>query len=425
MDIYVVQQDDSIYSIAEKYGVTVEKIAQDNGLNYPYNLVIGQSIIITYPKESYIVQQGDTLISIANDFNVPLMQLLRNNPFLSDQDYLYPGETLVISYDTIKSITSHGFAYPFIRREILIQSLPNLTYLSIFNYSATEEGRIITYQDDTEIIKTSKEYGVIPLLMLTTLSYQGIPNIETSYTILTNVEYQERIINEFISIIKSKGYQGVNVVFNYLNEDNQLLYQKFTERIANYMIKEGFLFFITINYHEEKNLIDYSKLGIYVDGMIFLRFKWGTDYGPPEPVSNINSVNAIIDYVTKFVSPDKIVVGIPYIGYDWQLPYVPNKSSANSISVNFVYSLAYDAGTIIQFDDISQTPYFYYNQYSFGSPIQHIVWFIDARSLNSLYNLIIDKDLNGTGIWNVMTYNPQLWTMINSKFDTIKYDMIG
>ena len=42
MDIYVVQEGDNIYTISEKYGVSVDKIIHDNGLEYPYNLVIGR-----------------------------------------------------------------------------------------------------------------------------------------------------------------------------------------------------------------------------------------------------------------------------------------------------------------------------------------------------------------------------------------------
>lgn len=121
MEIYVVQQGDTIYSIADKYGVTVDKLAQANGLVAPYNLVIGQAIVIAFPKQSYTVQQGDTLQSIADAYDVSMMQLLRNNPFLFDREYIYPGETLVISYNTNGSMTTNGFAYPYIKQDTLLK----------------------------------------------------------------------------------------------------------------------------------------------------------------------------------------------------------------------------------------------------------------------------------------------------------------
>ena len=93
----------------------------------------------------------------------------------------------------IKSITTNGFSYPFIKKETLIKTLPNLTYLTIFNYTSTEQGKVIEYSDDREIIKIAKAYGVIPLLLLTTLSPKGVDNIETAYRILLNDSYQDEL----------------------------------------------------------------------------------------------------------------------------------------------------------------------------------------------------------------------------------------
>jgi spore germination protein len=427
MEIYVVQQGDSIYTIAERFSISADKLAYDNGLAYPYNLVIGQALVIAYPKQSHIVQEGDSLQSIAEAYSVSQMQILRNNSFISDRGYLVPGEALVISYNTSRSITVNGFTYPYIKGETLIKALPNLTYLTVFNYSITEEGEIIEYYDDTEVVNTAKEYSVIPILMVTTLSSQGQPNIEIAYDVLLNIEYQNRSINQFTDIMKQKGYQGLNIVFNYLNKNNQSLYLDFAQRISERLQQEGLLLFITINYSTEENNnsisveeIDYLTLSMYVKGLIFLKFVWGTNFGPPSPVSNINNIRAIINYTTSTAPADKIIIGKPVLGYDWQLPYVPDRSYVASMSIDSAFELAYQTGAIIQLDEDSQTPYFYYNQIYFGAPVQHIVWFIDARSINALINVLQEYSLNGSGIWNIMIYYPQLWTAINSKFDTVK-----
>jgi spore germination protein len=428
MEIYVVQQGDSINTIAERFSISADKLAYDNGLAYPYNLVIGQALVIAYPKQSHIVHEGDTLESIANTYNVSQMQILRNNSFISDRGYLVPGEALVISYNTIRSITVNGFTYPYIKSETLIKLLPNLTYLTVFNYTITEGGKINEYYDDTRVVKTAIEYGVIPLLMVTTLSSQGQPNIEIAYDVLLNEEYQNRSINQFINIMKQKGYQGLNIVFNYLNKNNQSLYLDFAQRISERLQQEGLLLFITINYsiQEENNSIsveeiDYLNLSMYANGLIFLKFVWGTNFGPPSPISNINNIRAIINYATSTVPADKIIIGKPILGYDWQLPYEPDRSYAASMSIDSAFELAYQTGAIIQFDEDSQTPYFYYNQIYFGAPIQHIVWFIDARSINALDIVLQEYALDGSGIWNIMIYYPQLWTVINTQFDTIKF----
>lgn len=427
MEIYVVQEGDSIRSVAVKFGITVERLIIDNGLTYPFDLVNGQALVIAYPRQTHIVKEEDTLQSIADRYQISVMQILRNNPFLSEREYIYPGETLVISYNTAGSITTNGFAYPYAKRETLIKILPNLTYLSILNYTAADKGDIIPFRDDTNIIKTAMEYGTIPLLMIMTLTPQGEPNAEVAFNLLLNEEYQENNIRQLVGIMKSKGYLGLNVVFNYLSESSQSLYQNYVYKLSRSLRQEGLIFLISINYDGNNSdseiatpQIDYSVLSDYSDGLLFLKFLWGANDNPPSPVSNINHVRSLISYVSAIVPSDKIIIGIPFLGYDWQLPFVPNRTTALLMSIHAVLQLAYDTGTMIQFDENSQTPFYYYNQMNIGVPIDHVVWFIDVRSLSGLYDLIRQYSLSGSGIWNIMYYYPQLWTSINSQFDIIK-----
>ncbi|RDU24717.1 LysM peptidoglycan-binding domain-containing protein [Anaerosacchariphilus polymeriproducens] len=427
MEIYIVQPNDTIQSIAEKYGITVEKLVEDNGLAQPNHLVIGQALVITFPKQTYIVQQGDTLKAIADSFDITIMQLIRNNPHLLDNETIYPGENLVISYNTSKSISTNGFSYPFMKQETLIKTLPYLTYLTIFNYAATKEGNIFTYQDESNIIKTSKEYGAVPIMLVSTLTPRGEQNIELAYNILLNETFQENHINLIIQIMKNKGYQGTNVIFYYLNENNQGLYLNFLRRMSQRFHNEGFLLVVSINYiittdNAEKYFtkIDFSKFNELVDKLIFTRFVWTSNYIPPAPINNINFLRELIKYVSLNTPSNKIMISTPTIGYDWTLPYIPNSSNIYTLSLDAVMEIAYETNSVIYFDENSQTPYFYYKQQYFENTIQHIVWFIDARSYMALNQIIIDFNLDGNAIWNVMSFNSQLWTVLNTQFNIIK-----
>ncbi len=427
MEIYVVQQGDTIFSIAEMYGVTADRLIKDNGLNSSNDLVIGQTIVIAYPEQEHVVQEGDTLDHIADTYNVTIMQLLRNNPDLSQRTSLYPGETIVISYRTNGSISTNGVAYPFINRETLIKVLPSLTYLSIFNYTATELGNIITYLDDSEVIQTAKEYGVTPLLMVATLTTQGKPNIEAAYDILINEEYQENHISIILDIMKSKGYYGVNIVFNYIKVANQSLYINFIKKISDRLREEGYLFYITFNYRISitdnrisYEQIDYSTISNLVDGLMFLQLVWGTNYGPPSPVMNMNIIRTFMNYAATMVAPEKLMPGTTNISYNWELPYQPNMSITTSLSLDSAIKLAKEEGAVIQFDEYSQTPFFGYFQSTSAIPTEHIVWSIDARTIDAQMKIIEDHGLSGFEIWNVMTYYYQMWTMLHSQYDIVK-----
>jgi spore germination protein len=426
MEIYVVKEGDTIDSIAERFGVPVERLILDNGFSSPVRLIVGQALIVAFPKQTHIVQEGDTLQNIAEQYQVSIMQILRNNSFLADRAYIYPGETLIISYNTNRNITTNGYVFSFIKEEILLRVLPNLTYLSVFNYTVAEEGEIIQYRDDTELIQKALEYGVVPLMMITTSTQLGEPNIEIAFNILLSEDVQDRTINQFMEIIKREGYYGINMVFNFLNINNQMLYVNFTKKVSERLHQEGLQFVITINYDLQLRngdiiieQIDYAAFNTYVDGIIFLKFIWGLNTDPPAPIINNNNIRRLLDYVTQSVPPDKLMAGNPIFGYDWLLPYVQGRTVATSMTVNSVYELAYETGAVIQFDENSQTPFFYYNQI-IGIPVEHIVWFVDVRSIVGINEIVKEYSLGGSGIWNLMFYYPQLWTSINSQFDIIK-----
>ena len=96
---YVVQKGDTLYSISRMYGVSVDDIKNANNLNSNI-LTIGQ--VLTMPDGSssstisnlYVVQKGDSLWSIANKFGVSINQIRMINNLTSD--ILSIGQTLII-----------------------------------------------------------------------------------------------------------------------------------------------------------------------------------------------------------------------------------------------------------------------------------------------------------------------------------------
>lgn len=425
MDIYVVQPGDTLYSIADHYGISIDNLLRDNGFDKPLNLVPGQTLVISYPSQTHTVQDGDTLATIANNYGVTLMQLLRNNSFLSDREYIYPGETIVISYNTNGKVTTNGYAYPYINSKTLIKTLPYLTYLSVFNYKISKDSEISAYSDDTEVIQLSKDYGVAPLMLLSALSPTGEPNFETA-DILQNEELRDRLISNIINILKTTNYYGVNIMLSLINATNQNLYISYLTKVSNSLKDEGYQLFITINPnikyvdHEISfERIDYSN-SQFVNSVTFFQYVWGSNFGPPSPVTSIDLMRHFLDYAVTLAPPDKIATGQPLIGYDWELPYIPGKTIANSLTLDACIRLASDEESIIQYDETSQTPFFRYKHTYFGIPNEHIVWFIDARSINALNQLIVEYGLGGSGIWNIMIFYQQLWTIINSQYEISK-----
>ncbi len=428
MLIHVVQAGETLSYISGRYNIPMERLILENGITNPNNLVVGQTVVIVYPLITHEVEEGETLGDIAIKYDVSLMQILRNNPYLSNRNILYPGESIVISYDTniIRSIVTNGYAYPYINKDTLFQTLPFLTYLTILNYRVTMDGDILD-NDDTDIIKTAKEYGVAPMMFLAPLSEVGIGNREISEDIYKKPVLQEKIINSTLNILKTKGYYGVDIYLQQLTPENLPLINEYVIHFSQRLKAEGYRVVVSItpiiNIEEtviNYQLEDYSAIARQVDSVQFITYDWSYNYTPPSSVTPYNIVNNVFNIITSTVPSEKILFGFPVIGYDWMLPYIPGYTVARSITHDEAIELAAFSGSEIEFDDISKAPYYYYLN---EEEELHMVWFKDSRSIEALSGLVLTFNLQGLSIWNIMRFFEQMWFIFNTMYEFEKVDV--
>lgn len=427
MTIHVVQPGETLDLIANRYRTTVTRLIQDNDIINPNELIVGQSIVIVEPYLIHIVVEGDTLTSIAVAYNVTSLQLLRNNPYLVDRDYLIPGETIVISYATTKgSLSTYGYAYRFIDRNVLKKTLPYLTYLSVIGYRTIEEAEIVNV-DDKEIIELAKDYGVAPIMLLSTLTEQGMGSFEISRQILTSNELVDRHITNILQILIEKGFYGLNITFSYISNESIDIYNSYVTKLSDRLHDAGFVLFVTIAprlYFTVNELsfekIDYSVIGLKADNVMLLAYGWGYTIGPPSATSSIFLGRNFYEYVVNYIPPGKIFRGITVFGYDWQLPYTVGSTRGNALSYEAVITLAIEEDVVIQYDLSSEAPYFLYEVDNLNNIANHIVWFKDSRSFDYTSNNISEFGFQGFGAWTIMQFFAQLWLVFNSQYEINK-----
>lgn len=95
----------------------------------------------------YTVKSGDTVDSIAYEHQISANSIIYNNQIPYPYQ-LTPGQSLFLSssvtpLEPALSIYAGEYAYPFISRWVLTQTLPFLTDLYIFSYGFTAEGYLI------------------------------------------------------------------------------------------------------------------------------------------------------------------------------------------------------------------------------------------------------------------------------------------
>ena len=424
MVIHVVAPGDTLFSIAEAYGVPFSLLAIDNGLSAPYQLAVGQALVVQFPRLAHTVRPGETTSAIAAQYGISLRQLLRNNPVLGGGSLIYPGQTLVIAFqgEKLGALTVNGYAYPFIGQREIQALLPYLTYLTPFTYGITSQGKLIP-PDDSTLISTALQSGTAPLLHLSTLTEKGGFSNELASLVLNDMAVQDALIDNLEETVLERGYQGLDVDFEFVFPQDAGAYADFLGRLTAHFNPMGYPVIAALapkTSADQKGQLyeghNYRAIGEAVNRAFLMPYEWGYTYGPPMAVAPLPNVQQVVEYALTEIPAEKLWLGIPNYGYDWTLPFVQGESRARSLSSQEAVALAIRYSAEIQYSVQAQSPFFYYTDEGAAA---HVVWFEDARSIRAKLALVPRYGLSGVGYWNLMRAFPQNWRVLNALYDIL------
>ncbi len=370
------KKGDTLYSIGQQYGVTYQDIADLNKINPNAPLVIGETLIII--NKPIIKKYGD--------------------------------------------IEVNGYAFTNIDRTILEDVLPYLTYLSIFSYQILEDGSLKPINDD-ELISLSKKYKTLPVMVITNIGSLSNFSSDLVSTVLSDEKIQDTLIDNIIKTMESKGYAGLDVDFEYVYPKDKQKYNMFLNKIKPILLEHGYFLTTAVapkTSDDQSGILyeshDYTEHGKVSNHVIIMTYEWGYSKGPPLPVAPITKVEEVLKYAVTKMPSEKILMGIPNYGYDWALPYKEG-TKAKSVGNYEAVDLARDRDTSIQYDEKEKVPFYnYYNE-----DIEHIVWFEDARSIETKLKLANQYKLGGVSYWTIDRFFPQNWIILDSLFNIKKY----
>ena len=374
MQIYVVQPGDSLDRIAGLYGTTIAELSYANQIPYPYQLAVGQALLVP-------IGEGDVDRRI---------------------------------------VSANGYAYPFISPWVLEQTMPYLTSLFVFSYGFTTEGQLIPPDVSEDwMIAEALDFSVSPMLVLTPLGADGRFNNNLIHEVLISETAMETLISNLLRTMEEKGFQGVDVDFEYILAEDRDRFTSFVAELRRRMNAAGYVVSVALapkTSADQPGLLyegkDYGGLGAAADEVLLMAYEWGYTYGPAMAVAPLNKVRQVIEYALTEIPSEKINLGIPNYGYDWTLPYVRGESRAVTIGNVEAVQIAIGRDVPILFDETAQSPFFRY----VSEGREHEVWFEDVRSLQAKYNLLNEYDLKGIGVWQIMRLFRAMWLLYAGLF---------
>jgi spore germination protein len=256
---------------------------------------------------------------------------------------------------------------------------------------------------------------------------------------LSNPNAWEKTSYSSVDIIKSNNLDGVNIDFEYIPRNDRLKknFSLFIDTYVEILNKELEDPYITVSVLASSvrfnKIYDISHLAKKTDGVFMMAYDFyysGSDFiGPSAPLYGYNDgkgpfwydVSTAVDDFLSVARADKIIMGVPY--YGWNYPAVEGgPKSLRNYGRAFATTLE-KAGEnrlisttpIGGWDDTAKVSWRGY----WDETGWHIVYLEDELSLSYKYKFARERGLGGVGIW-ALGYDDgddNLWMVIKESFN--------
>jgi spore germination protein YaaH len=310
---------------------------------------------------------------------------------------------------------------------------PSGAYLS-YDYTALTDIGYFSYETDTATGSYTTTNGWTTTPMIYTAHRAGVKMIlvvtnfggDENDAVLGSPAKQAVMIDTLIALLQQRGGDGLNFDFEEVNGSQRANLVSFMQQVSSQVKSRLPAAEISMATPaiDADSAFDLAQLSQVCDYLIMMGYDYywsgSAKAGPVAPlVGEDEDVTISIDaYLAAGVAPAKLLLGVPWYGYDWPVSSSRREAITTGAATAFfcdqLDTEAITDGRI--FDSTTETPWFSYE----AGTQWHETWYEDSTSLALKYQFANSKNLGGIGIW-ALSYQPdgsQFWEGIKSAFST-------
>ncbi len=295
-----------------------------------------------------------------------------------------------------------------------------LTTIAYFSAEVTATGGLSALHGwpVTSLINEAHSHGVDVVLCATLFNSSNIS------TLLSSATYRQNLINNLLTQVQAGNADGVNIDFEtFPSSQKQNMVTFVTDLVSVFHNAiPGSQVTLATPAVDWSNAWDLNALASISDGLFIMGYDYhysgssNTGANAPLTGGSYNVTNTVNYYLGQTGSNGaKIILGVPYFGFEWPTASGSAGAATTGSGSAYYYSamepLAQTYGKL--WDASSQTPWYHYES---GGWYQG--WYDDSASLALKYDLVLNSNLQGIGIW-ALGYDgneAELWDAILTKF---------
>jgi len=332
----------------------------------------------------------------------------------------------------------------------------SLTHFAYFGIDLNDDGTIKRYEnpgelepgyhklDSDEFITLKNQLSLLRIQNILVVRAMQADQIES---ILTNQAYFNAALRSIMQVAVDHHFQGINIDFEYVGVPSDKLRDSFTHftRSLSQTCKINIPYChvsldVFADSAHKRRIYDLAALAPHIDHLIVMAYDYyrpsSTSAGPVAPlrgacntaVRSPKSDDTCLEYdvvssiadITAQVPSDKVLLGIPFYGYQWRTAddaFLSNtfQGSGGLATYRRIQELLVDpevASLSARWSDSTLSPYLVFQED--GATYQ--IHYEDENSLKLKLDLVSQADLGGIAIWALGYETPynQLWSTIQN-----------
>jgi spore germination protein len=288
----------------------------------------------------------------------------------------------------------------------LRQRSGDLDYVGL-HWAAMKEDGSVDIKSNPEVIRLVRSIGAKPLL---SIALSG--GAETGRAILANDSSRTVAVNALSAALSD--YDGISIDFEGLYPQERDPLTRFMAQLAGQLRPAGKLVTMALSAKSSDSSTgwagahDYAGLAPNADLFVVMAYGFRTgNSSVPGPAAPMSWVADSISFAVSQIPPEKILLGIPLYGYDWDTTSGP---PGRALRYPDAIAIANQQGVSVDHDLSQQCAHFSYTK----DGNLHEVWFEDRATAETKLALVARHKLAGVAAWRLGHEDPRVWQSINA-----------
>ncbi|WP_051286923.1 glycosyl hydrolase family 18 protein [Paenibacillus taiwanensis] len=290
-----------------------------------------------------------------------------------------------------------------------------MNQMSTDTFNTDDKGNLVG-EVPKETVAYANAVEVLPYALVSNYGARDWDS-HAAHQVLTNRTAKKKLIQNMLALAETNHYKGINIDFEaVLPEDRQAL-TSFVQEVAGKMKAKGFLTMVSVPAKADDDptddwtgAFDFEALGKAADMIQVMTYDEHGVWRNAGSVASKPWIESALQFAITYVPSEKVLMGIPTYGNDWNLSDPANKSNAQ-VMWKDIPNLIADTGATPIRDEWTGSMYFNYTDTDGAS---HVVWYEDETSILQKTQYIHKYWLAGVSIYALGMEDYKFWEAVSA-----------